>query len=214
MGAHIAVALAFISLALTCVLNAGGRDQAFASWLIVFAVLFVCAAVIVLLHARDHLPAPLRALLDSLIGPPPHRAGPEPDMKLIDALAQACSCEIAVGADNMPAFPPVRGQDIADALKEIRQQARLERLNVWGRPDARVGDEDFVLLSPVPADQWPLLSLAYTDFVTYAPGMAVPIRDGAAPPYLDIRLNRRQVQTFPFAHRHRRWKLRSPIYRG
>ncbi len=214
MGAHVAIALALLGLAVTCYLQSGNPPQSHSAALLSFAVLFVCAAVVVMLHARDRLPASLRSLLDGLIGPPPHRADPQPDMKLIDVLADACSCAVTVDTAFHPVFPPDKAQHIADALKEIGQQARLKRLSVWGREDTAVHSPYSVPLSPIPAEQWQTLRLDYNDFRVFAPGMANPVRTGSTPHYLDIWLNRRQVRSFPFPHRRRRWQLRSPIFQA
>jgi hypothetical protein len=149
MGAHVAAALALIGLAATCYFQSGSPQQTHGATLLLFAAFFAAAAVAVLLHAKDRGPVWLRSWLDDFIGPPPHRAEPEPDMKLIEALADACSCEITVDNDNMPVFASEEGQHIADALKEIRQQGRLGRLSIWGRQDAKVGSEELTLLSPI-----------------------------------------------------------------
>lgn len=218
-GAHLATALALFSMVFTC-LGLGfhakypdASSPVVGNLLISAALFLTLIAVVVLLHARDHVPMWLRPILDDLIGLPAHRSVPDPDMKLIDVLAYACSCAISEDAQRHPSFPAEKGIVIADTLNTIRQQARLGRLHVWAKPDATVGHEKSYLLSLVPADEWPNLDLNYTDFYAYAPGKALAVRPGAAPNYLDIWLNKRQVKSYPFPGRRRlHWRL--PWYRA
>jgi hypothetical protein len=218
-GAHLATALALLSMAFTCVglgFHAKYPDASspVAGNLLFAAALFVAlTAVVLLLHARDRVPMWLRPMLDDWIGLPAHRSVPHPDMKLIDVLAYACSCDIGEDAQKHPSFPAEKGMVIADTLDMIRQQARLGRLHVWAKPDATVGREKSYLLSLVPADQWPNLDLSYTEFYAYAPGKALAVGPSAAPNYLDIWLNKRQVKSYPFPGRRRLyWRL--PWYRA
>jgi hypothetical protein len=213
-GAHLAAALALFSMAFTCLglgLQAkypAASSPAVGNWLLAASLFIALGATFVILHTQERVPSWLRPILDGLLGPPPHRAAPEPNMKLIDVLAHACSCDISVNASGHPTIPNEKSMLIAETLKTLRQQARLGRLRAWGRRDATVGHEDHVLLSAIPPDEWLNLNLNYTDFYTYAPGKALAARLGTAPNYLDIWFNKRAVKSYPFPGRRRvRWRL-------
>jgi hypothetical protein len=192
-GVHVATSLALISLALSC-LNFGNHSQSRLSWIFFLCAFVLCvAAVAVVTHARGRGPKWLGALLDDWIGPPPQRATFLPDMTLIEVVRRICPDDVMLDSDGSVTLSS-RHQPISDALRALRESARLTQLVVWGRKDPTAGHEEATPLSLIAPDYWDNYQIAYLRFLTDQRGATEKVKQAPADPrYSDLRFNRRQV---------------------
>ena len=208
-GVHVATTLAFVSLAMSC-LNTGFQIQSPFRWVLVFlSLLFGVAAAVVVTHARGRSPKWLSPTLDDWIGPPPHLATPLPDMPLVEVVVRICLDTKTDAEGNIAAASP---QATSEALRAIREGARLGRVIVWGRLDAPIGNEHHTPLSTIPPEVWDVYQIDHFRFLTDPKGRTERARQvGATFWYSDLQFNRRQVNVV-WPEPGARLRFRSPWY--
>jgi hypothetical protein len=208
-GVHVATTLAFVSLAMSC-LNTGFQIQSPFRWVLVFlSLLFGVAAAVVVTHARGRALKWLSPTLDDWIGPPPHLATPLPDMSLVEVVVRIClDTKTDAEGNSAPASP----QATSEALRAIREGARLGRVIVWGRLDAPIGNEHHTLLSAIPPEVWDVYQIDHLRFLTDPKGRTERTV-GATFWYSDLQFNRRQVNVV-WPEPGARLRFRKPWYFG
>jgi len=181
-------------------------------WVLVFlSLLFGVAAAVVVTHARGRAPKWLSPTLDDWIGPPPHLATPLPDMPLVEVVVRICLDTKTDAEGNIAAASP---QATSEALRAIREGARLGRVIVWGRLDAPVGNEHHTPLSTIPPEVWDVYQIDHLRFLTDPKGRTERARQvGATFWYSDLQFNRRQVNGV-WPEPGARLRFRKPWYFG
>jgi hypothetical protein len=190
-GVHVATTVAFVSLAMSCLI-AGFQTQSPFRWVLVFlSLLFGVAAAAVVAHARGRVPKWLNPTLDDWVGPPPHLATPLPDMTLVEVVVRIC---LGTKTDSEGRIAGASPQATSEALREIREGARLGRFIVWGRLDAPAGNEHHTPLSAIAPEVWDVYQINHLRFLTDSKGVTEKAKQvGATFWYSDLRFNRRQI---------------------
>jgi hypothetical protein len=174
---------------------------------IAVVVAAVLAAVSVGLSAFGRGPKWVRRMTEAWLAP--HDAKPYPDMPIMKVIARRCpELEKSMERDDNP--PSGEYERAGEMLKELRQQARLGRLTVWGRLNATSGHEEHTPLSEIAADFWEKGSIGYMEFLKDGKGQADRRKpNGDKEWYDDLRFNERQVVRLYPAQRQQ-LKLQKP----
>jgi len=132
---------------------------------------------------------------------------PTPSVSL-DALTKR------LAGEGSPLHVPGLPQKIWDAHSAIRQEGRLGRLSIFGRPDAVAGNLDHTPLAPIPADFWEFAQIDYMEYLQDPRCKTEAAKHpGPRTHFSDLHFDAHQIDAIWPAKKRRRFRLQSPITR-